>query len=108
MAERVHYDLRSKNVVAQTVFTPADSPLSFAGSEAGKFLNRMPTASIVGIFGWDGRQLLQCFHQNLIVSRGLPEFSLERRSRQDAESRCHVDVILPIWPAAHEVQLEIW
>src|ERR1022692_2933443 len=91
MAERVHYDLRSKDVVPQTVFAPADSPLPFAGPEAGEFLDRMPAASVVRVFGEDGHQLLHRVHQDLIAFRGLPKIPLERRSRQDTESRGHTD-----------------
>ncbi len=89
MAERVHYDVRSEDVVPQTVLAPTDSPLPLAGPEAGKFLDRVPAASIVWIFGKDGQQLLQGAHQNLIAFRGPPKIAFERRRGEDAKSRGH-------------------
>jgi len=89
MAERVHYDVRSDDVVPQTVLAPADSPLPLAGPEARQFFDRMLAASIVRIFGKDGQQLLQCAHQNLIAFRGPPKIAFERRRGEEAKSSGH-------------------
>ena len=89
MTERVHHNLRPKNVVTQPVFAPSDAPLPLAKLEAGEFLDRMPAGSVMWIFGEDGHQIFQGLHHDLIAFRGLPEFPLERRSCQDPELRTH-------------------
>jgi hypothetical protein len=91
MAERVHHDLRPKDVVSQTVFAPAGAPLAFAGFETGESLDRMLATSVMRIFGEDAHQAFQCVHQDLVAFRGPAKIPLERRSRQDAESRGHTE-----------------
>jgi hypothetical protein len=60
MTERMHHDLCSKHVVPQTILAPADSPLPFARPKTGEFLDGLPAASVVRVFGKGVHQLFQC------------------------------------------------
>jgi hypothetical protein len=56
MAKSMHNDVPSKNVIAQTVVTPANPPLAIARFHSNKLLDLVLTAEIVGIFPEDGGQ----------------------------------------------------
>jgi len=79
----MQHDLLSLDIVSQPVVSPAYPPLASLGPETGQLLDLMSPASVVGVFGEDGRQLLQSPRQSLISSRYFPELPLERKRRQD-------------------------
>jgi hypothetical protein len=48
MPKGMQHDFTAKDIVAQAVISPARTPLSFAGFQAGELLDFVSSAAIVG------------------------------------------------------------
>jgi len=55
MSKEMYYDFRPEDVITQTIFSPANSPLPFARLEASEFFDRMLPTPVVWILGQDGQ-----------------------------------------------------
>lgn len=67
MAKGVQYDFFPVDVVPQTVFSPADSPLPFAGLQPREFLSVVLSASVVWVFSKNSQKIFQRLQEHWIA-----------------------------------------
>ncbi len=68
----MQHDFVSKNIVAQTIISPAHSPLSFAAFQASGLLDFVPSATVVGIIAKNLNQFFEGADQtgvSLLIAR---------------------------------------